>query len=66
MASGSSKMLTSLGSVKGATPQSDSTSTFETPPGKDIKALPAPEQQKSFLESEYTVEFADDNVKVAR
>lgn len=52
------------GSVKG-TPQSDSTSTFGSSPGKDMKTLPAPEQQ-NFLESEYTVEFEDDNVKLAR
>ena len=51
--------------MKEATPQSDSTSTFEPSPGKNVKALPAPEKQ-DFLESEYTVEFEDDNVRVAR
>ena len=58
-------VLTGLGSVKAATPQSDSASAFVPSPGKDVKALPAPEQ-RNFLESEYTVEFEDDNVKVAR
>ena len=47
------------------TPQTDSTSTFDSTPGKNVKALPAPEQ-RNFLESEYTVEFEDDNVKLAR
>ncbi|KAL8785752.1 MAG: hypothetical protein Q9195_008518 [Heterodermia aff. obscurata] len=56
------------GSVKG-TPQSDSSSTFESAPGttgKTVQALPAPDQQE-FLESQYTVEeFEDEPVKVAR
>lgn len=59
-----SNLLTGIGSVK-ATPQSDATSTFGSSPGKDMKALPAPEQ-RNFLESEYSVEFEDDNVKLAR
>ncbi len=58
--------LTGIGSVKRHTPHSESSSTFEPSPGKTVKALPAPHQQKSFLESEYTVEFEDDNVRVAR
>lgn len=58
--------LIGIGSVKQNTPQSDTTSTFEPSPGKNVKALPAPEHQKGFLESEYTVEFEDDSVRVAR
>lgn len=58
--------LTGIGSVKRNTPQSDAASTFESSPGKNVKALPAPDQQKSFLESEYTVEFEDEHVRVAR
>lgn len=52
--------------MKGNTPHSDAASTFESSPGKNVKALPAPDKQKSFLESDYTVEFEDDNVRVAR
>jgi len=58
--------LTGIGSVKGNTPHSDAASTFEPSPGKNVKALPAPDQSKSFLENEYTVEFEDDSVRVAR
>ena len=58
--------LTGIGSVKGNTPHSDAASTFESSPGKNVIALPAPDQPKSFLESEYTVEFEDDHVRVAR
>lgn len=60
--------LISLGSVKG-TPQSDSSSTFDSAPGtagKTMQALPATDQQE-FLESQYTVEeFEDEPVKIAR